>query len=82
MRNKFVEREFVNEFGQLMKPGDPVIFVTTGAHVTGVNQGLFEGVNVNEKDEITSVRVRYTPKYDWDRGCVALPLKRVFKFVA
>jgi hypothetical protein len=41
---EFVAESFINEFGQVIKPGDEVIFVGTSMKSTSIRKGIFSGV--------------------------------------
>ena len=91
--SEFKAVSYTNEFGQVINPGDRVIYVGTGyAHFVSVNQGIFDGVNYY-RDKIRSVRVSNVPDRRWkwnaetEKGEYAdilrtatLPLCRVYKF--
>ena len=76
----FVATSFTNEFGQVIEPGDPVLFVGTCSHQSYVDKGIFEGINQDKYSEITSVRVS---RENWRRQKIstAFPLKRVYKLI-
>lgn len=91
--NTFMPESFVNKFGQIINPGDQVIYVGSGyAHRITVNAGIFEGVYVGEvydygvKQKIPKVvgvrvgkvLVRDYKGNEYYRKAV-LPLMRVFK---
>lgn len=43
--SEFVAEAFTNEFGQVIKPGDPVVFAGYSGYVgTRMNRGIFKGV--------------------------------------
>ena len=79
----FKETSFTNEFGQVIEPNDPVIFVSTASHQSAVEKGIYQGINCDDKHNITSVRVkRVESLYPWSSPpYVALPLQRVYKYI-
>ena len=58
----FKEKAWTNSIGQVIQPGDDVIFVTTGySHNVKVRQGRFIGVNEStDTGKVNSQRVEYT----------------------
>jgi hypothetical protein len=90
MKPQFNAQPFVNEFGQVINPGDKVIAVSDGYnHEVKVRQGVFSGINYDDRGRETSVRVivevyRYDYKmgqYVTKQGAIALPRKRIYKIV-
>jgi hypothetical protein len=90
--NTFEARSYTNEFGQLIEPGDPVIYAGTAYQSTNHTRAVFEGVYVNSRGSVEAVRVGNVPHQRWiwnketgkghheDRVRKAvLPLRRVFK---
>lgn len=90
--NKFEVRSYTNEFGQVIEPGDPVIYAGTAWQSTRHTRAVFEGVYVNSRGSVEAVRVGNVPYAHWiyDRTTgkghhedrvrkAVLPLRRVFK---
>jgi len=89
---ELIKEAYANEFGQIINPGDEVIYAGTSWKQTAINKGVFAGVYKNSKDQVVSVRVNDVPykrwNYDYDlkKGYYTnakrhsiLPLKRVYK---
>lgn len=72
----FRKEEFTNHLGQVLKPGDPVVFVGTCRGFTSVRRGVFEGVyygsNYWAKDKtpkVTGLKVSFASKRAvWNNG--------------
>jgi hypothetical protein len=78
----FFKEAFKNEFDQCIMPGEPVLFVSTVSHQSAVEKGVLQGVNRDDNNNITSVRVkRDEVAYSWSPTYATLPLKRVYKYV-
>lgn len=55
--NEFVAEPYTNSFGQIIKPGDRVAYVTHGYSVT-LGKGWFDGVFKDAKGNVVFTRVR------------------------
>lgn len=71
--NRFSAEPFTNEFGQVINPGDPVIYAGSAWKSTRIRKAVFEGVyyGKNWRDEgetIQAVRCGNIPtkKFVWD----------------
>lgn len=62
----FKEEPFINELGEVIKPGDVVVFAATNWKRTNLGKGIYEGFHENKdyrgQNQITSVRVRHLNK--------------------
>jgi len=64
-RNKFQAISYTNEFGQVIQPGDPVIYAGTAYKSTCHTKAVFEGVYVNKMGGVEAVRVGHVPYDHW-----------------
>jgi hypothetical protein len=48
MSDKFVAKPFTNKFGQVINPGDPVIYAGSSYKRTTLRKGVFDGVYEEE----------------------------------
>jgi hypothetical protein len=91
-RNKFQAQSFTNEFGQVINPGDQVVYAGLAYQSTNITKAVFEGVYLNKGGSVEAVRVGSVPYQHWiwdqttrkghheDRMRKAvLPLRRVYK---
>ena len=91
-RNKFQAQSFTNEFGQVINPGDQVVYAGLAYQSTNITKAVFEGVYLNKGGSVEAVRVGSVPYQHWiwdqttrkghheDRVRKAvLPLRRVYK---
>lgn len=90
--NKFEAQSFTNEFGQVIHPGDQVVYAGTAYQSTNITRAVFEGVYLNKAGSVEAVRVGSVPYQHWiyDRATgkghhedrmrkAVLPLRRVYK---
>ena len=66
MSDKFVAKPFTNTFGQVINPGDPVIYAGSSHKRTTLRKGVFDGVYEEE----------YRP-YDYNTRTYGEPTIRV-----
>jgi len=60
--NKFIAEEYTNMIGQVLKPGDKVVAVTTGyGHSVDVFTGIFRGVFRDWRGKIAGTKVSDIP---------------------
>ena len=63
MKSKRYSVPFINEFGQVISPGDAIVYLTTGrARQSRVRLGNYLALNRLQDGTITSVRVEATYK--------------------
>lgn len=87
-QTKFFANPWINEFDQLIHPGDSVIYAGKSGTWLSIDRAMFDGVNVNSKGEIVSVQVSGVQRRKWISatrsyedvvGTATLPLMRVYK---
>lgn len=58
-KNVLHAESFTNDFGQVINPGDPVMYAASRYKRTYHKKAFFSGVNKDKNDTIMSVRVFY-----------------------
>ena len=62
---ELIEADFENHFGQVIQPGDDVMYVGKSYGCTNINRGVYLGYNVDRispynRQQVKFVRVQYT----------------------
>lgn len=69
--SRYVVESFTNEFGQVINPGDDIIYISSSAKIITVKEGTFSGVfydrDRQNKEYICSVRVDNVDAEKWDK---------------
>jgi len=78
----FFATSFINEFGQVIEPGNEVLFMSTCSHYSSMEKGIFAGV-YTEDGKVVGLKITDAPHY-WKKDVtrtVYLRLCRAYKFV-
>lgn len=87
MASKLIKEPYTNHLGQVINPGDEVMYIATSWKRTRVDKGIFEGVYKSngyytrkDPNGVTAVLVRRTGKtFRWGRMTSILEMKRIYK---
>lgn len=78
--SKLIKENYTNKLGQVIKPGDEVIYVGSSYSYTSIKKATYIGYYMNDYSKRKQVALKKkTSGSPWERELVRLELNRVYK---